>query len=143
MIACTLIKDHPARGTMSLAAKGIHNAIGFYFDVGRNQDHLIFTTIGSDRAADVLGATPADNVPDCTVEVLPLDTEAPPPTKNGKTPKTPKQQRGQRGLFGLIYFADICCLLLPSGRKRQHVYILLMLILVDHKGGTHFISFFS
>ena len=87
-----------------LAANGIHHAIVIYFDVGRNQDHLIFTTLWSDRAADVLGATSAENVPGCTVEVLPLDTEAPPPTKNGKTLKAPKKtKRAKRTLRANIF----------------------------------------
>jgi len=67
-----------ARGAVSVAARGVRNAIGFYFDVGRGHDHLIFTSFGSDQAAGVPGATSANNVPDCTIEVLPLNMEAPP-----------------------------------------------------------------
>jgi len=62
-----------SRGKVSLVAKGIRNAIGLWFDT-EHPDRLLFTSFGSDRATGVPGATmfTADNVPDCTVEVLTL-----------------------------------------------------------------------
>jgi len=63
------------RGDVSVAAKGIRNSIGLYFDVnGNDKNNLIFTVFGSDQAAGIPAATSANNVPDCTVEVLPLLT---------------------------------------------------------------------
>jgi len=60
------------RGKVAVAAKGIRNAIGLWFDPNH---HLLFTSFGSDQAAGIPGATSANNVPDCTLEVLRLSTE--------------------------------------------------------------------
>ena len=59
------------RGSVSMVAKGIRNAIGLWFDP-QHPDHLLFTSFGSDRAAGIPDATAANNVPDCTVEVSKL-----------------------------------------------------------------------
>jgi len=61
-----------SRGSVSIAAKGIRNAIGLWFDPN---DNLLFTSFGSDQAAGIPNATSADNVPDCTLEVLQLPAE--------------------------------------------------------------------
>lgn len=73
-----------SRGNFSIAAEGIRNAIGLWFDPN---DHLLFTSFGSDRAAGIPNATSANNVPDCTLEVLRLpaeeETTTPSPTPSG------------------------------------------------------------
>ena len=55
------------KGRVSVAARGIRNAIGLWFDPHGN---LLFTSHGSDRASGITGATSANNIPDCTLELL-------------------------------------------------------------------------
>eukprot|EP00931_Biecheleriopsis_adriatica_P088541 TRINITY_DN62841_c0_g1_i1.p1 TRINITY_DN62841_c0_g1~~TRINITY_DN62841_c0_g1_i1.p1 ORF type:complete len:541 (+),score=57.89 TRINITY_DN62841_c0_g1_i1:97-1719(+) len=61
------------KGAVSIAATGIRNAIGLFFDENSN---LLFTSFGSDRASGIPGASSHNNVPDCAVEVLKFDGQA-------------------------------------------------------------------
>jgi len=61
------------KGTISIAARGIRNSLGLFFDENEN---LIFTSMGSDSAAGIAGAK-KDNTPDCVVEVLRFNARSP------------------------------------------------------------------
>lgn len=60
------------RGQVSVAARGIRNSVAFHFD---DQENLMFTSMGSDMAAGIPGATSSNNIPDCTVEVLEFNND--------------------------------------------------------------------
>ena len=60
------------KGRVSVAARGIRNAIGLWFDPHGN---LLFTSHGSDRASGIAGAASADNVPECTLELLSFEDD--------------------------------------------------------------------
>jgi len=65
----TLLRVNLRSSSVTIAAKGIRNAIGLWFDPNEN---LLFTSFGSDRANGIPNAPSADNVPDCTLELLRL-----------------------------------------------------------------------
>ena len=63
----TLVYVDLESGEVTIAARGIRNAIGLFFDPLGN---LLFTSFGSDWAAGIPGATSHNNVPEDVVEVL-------------------------------------------------------------------------
>jgi len=89
------------KGNVSIAAIGVRNAIGLFFD---DNENLIFTSFGSDNAEGIPNGN-FNNVPDCSVEMLNLTN----PTKltNIEVPRKCNEFSGSSQIFKKWIFMKI------------------------------------